>query len=490
MTTESALRLDAIVRVSKTGERDYLRSPDQQEADIRAWADERGYEIVTVHRAIDESAGKGAYPAIEEAKERALDGITDGAVVAYLSRYSRNTLYGLQTVATLLDAGRHFFAIDCPFNLRTKEGRKYLTNQLAEAEYEWHVRREGFMRGVRDAVANGVHIGVPFGYMRSDGKGTPLAINDAEAPAVRIAWEMRADGHSWQAIADALNASGIMPRPYKRHKVVKQAVWTHKTVRQLVVGREKDVVGNRVYLGTAWNGQHETPGAHPAIVDEDLYARATEARGTKWIGSDDGYLLSGLVRCKSCGYVMTYNGADFLRCRAAQHGDGTCPDPVGVNARKLEEVVVGEFKDRYFDAKLDAHADDDAVADATAKVARLAIRHDNIFASMPADMSGARGENWREHERQAGEALADAEREEAEAKAQARGANLPHDLTADNFDTWPVPDQRTFLAAVFAAVVVRRPARWREPVAARTHVLRRDEVPANNIALIAHVARA
>jgi hypothetical protein len=152
--------------------------------------------------------------------------------------------------------------------------------------------------------------------------------------------------------------------------------------------------------------------------------------------------------------------------------------------------VVGEFKDRYFDAKLDAHADDDAVADATAKVARLAIRHDNIFASMPADMSGARGENWREHERQAGEALADAEREEAEAKAQARGANLPHDLTADNFDTWPVPDQRTFLAAVFAAVVVRRPARWREPVAARTHVLRRDEVPANNIALIAHVARA
>jgi hypothetical protein len=130
-----------------------------------------------------------------------------------------------------------------------------------------------------------------------------------------------------------------------------------------------------------------------------------------------------------------------------------------------------------------------------ALVARLAIRHSAILDSMPAGGHGwRRGENWRERERAAGEALAEAERREADARAQARGADLPRDLTADDVDAMlargEVAAVRTFLAAVFASVVVRRAGRWREPVADRARVLRRDEAPAGNLALIAHVAAA
>ena len=493
-TKESApLRLDGIVRVSKTGDRDYLRSPDQQEADLQRWADRMGHELVHVHVAIDESAGHGAHPAIEAAKERALAGVTDGVVAPYLSRFSRHTVYGLETVSDLLGAGKEFFALDCPFDLRTPEGEKYLTDKLADARYEWRRLRDSFARGVRESIERGVHIGVPFGFQRSDGKGSPLAIDEDEAPAVRMAYELRADGHSWQAVADALNASGIMPRPYTRDGVLQQAVWTYKTVRQLVVGRDGN--GNVVYLGTAWNGEHSTPGAHPAIVDEGVFLAANDARGTKPVGPDEGHLLSGLVRCKACGYAMTYNGADFLRCRAAQHGAGKCPDPAGVNARQLEAVVLAEFKARYLDVELEVHEADDAVDAASADVARLAIRHAALLDAMPDDMTGKAGENWRAREREAREALADAERHEGEAKAKARGAsNVPADLSADDVDAMlargEIADVRTFLAAVFAAIVVRRPNRWREPVLARTRILRRDQAPTNSTALIAHVSAA
>jgi hypothetical protein len=102
----------------------------------------------------------------------------------------------------------------------------------------------------------------------------------------------------------------------------------------------KDTIGNRVYRGTAWNGKHETRGRAPRDGRRRQFRAATQARGTKPPARTEGYLLSGLVRCKTCGYVMTYNGRDFMRCRAAQHGDGRCPAPAGVNAHQLEAVVL------------------------------------------------------------------------------------------------------------------------------------------------------
>lgn len=483
------MKLDLIVRVSRKGDRDNLRSPEQQEADVRRWAQAHGYEIAIVHREIDSSGKTTNRPALNRAKARALSGEVDGIAAAYLSRFSRNTVEGLLLVQELLDADRRFVALDCPFDLRTPDGRRFLTYELANAQAERERATLAFKRGVAESIARGVHIGVPFGYRRSGGRATPLVIDEAEAPAVRLAFRMRADGHSWQAIADALNASEISPRPYKRSDVVKQAVWTHKTARQLVVGREGD--GNRVYVGTAWNGAHATENAHPAIVDADLLAAANEARGTKPVGPDEGHLLSGLVRCRGCGYVMTYNGREWIRCRAAQHGDGRCPAQTSVNARQLEALVVADFKLRLRGG-LDVSGSEasEAVSEAVAETRRLAMRHANVLSLMPDDLSGAQGENWRAQERAAAEALAAAERREAEARDNVRGARLPADLTADTFDTWPIPDQRTFLSALFAAVVVRASERWREPVADRYGIIRRDQSPAHPTALIARIAGA
>jgi DNA invertase Pin-like site-specific DNA recombinase len=423
----AALRLDGIVRVSKTGDRDTLRSPEQQEKDIRRWAKDHGHEIAHVHVAVDQTGRKRTgHPAIEAAKVRALSGVIDGVVAAYVSRFTRNTLYGLTTVAELLDAGKRFFAPECPFDLRTPEGRKYLTGLLAEAEYEGDVKARHFARGVEDAIERGAHLAAPFGLAKGNGKAESLTVVKDEAEQVKRAHELRAAGHSWAAIAAQLNASGAKPRPYKRDGKVMQAVWTHKTVRQLVVG--KGPTGEwSVYLGMAFNGKLCVEDAHPAIVSPELFAAANDTRGTKFAGADGDaeYLLAGLVFCNGCGYRMTYNGAHSLRCRTAQHGAGRCPDP----------------------------------------------------AACPAPQVKATGAEVR-----------DAEAELAEAKAQARGNRLPVDLGLQDARRAPISERRHWLSLVNGAVVVRSARVWREPVADRSVILARDAVPTDSVSLRGFVA--
>lgn len=488
-TTSTPLRLDGIVRVSKTGEREYLRSPDQQKRDLHRWAKEQGHELVHVHVAIDESAGKGGHPAIEAAKERALNGAVDGVVAPYLSRFSRNTLYGLETVQELLDADRHFFSIDCPFDLRTPDGEKYLTDKLAEARYEWRIRKANFARAVQESIERGAHLAARYGYQKANGKGSGLVVVPGEAAQVRRAYELRAGGHTWPAIAAALNESGAKPRPYKRHGVVKQAVWTHKTVRQLVVDGD-------VYLGVAFNGQDRHPGAHEAIVTPELHAEANRVKGTKPLGPSGGYLLSGLVRCSGCGYVMAHqarDGRSYYRCRMAQHGGGRCPAPVNVPAEALEEFVAQTFVDEFLDrATARPVATNGEITAKQQAVEQAKARFDNALEAQLelGKASAAAAKVVKEKAKAAERALARAEDDLAQAEARARAGRLPAKLTAEAFAkarTEDVAEARHWISLVYRCVVVRRSASWREPVGGRIRIVPESEAPADSTSLIGWV---
>jgi DNA invertase Pin-like site-specific DNA recombinase len=481
--SSTPLRLDGIVRVSKTGDRDTLRSPEQQERDIRRWAKEHGHEIVHVHVAIDQTGRKRTgHPAIEAAKKRALDGVVDGVVAAYVSRFTRNTLYGLATVAELLDAGRYFFAPECPFDLRTPEGRKYLTGLLAEAEYEGDVKAGHFARGVEEAIERGAHLAARYGYEKGNGKAEPLTVVKAEAKQVKRAFELRASGHTWPAIAKALNESGAKPRPYKRDGVVRQATWTFKTVKQ--------IVGSEVYTGVAFHGTHRHENAHPAIVSEELYAAANETKGTKPLAPAEGYLLSGLVRCKGCGYAMTYaseRGRLYLRCRSAQHGDGRCPEPAACPAEPLEQLVWEQFEaDNFDDDGLVAEPVEDTNGHMQAASERLAAARTQAKRAMElytlVESESGRGQAA-EQVKAADREVAAAERGLGEARNRVRRSRLPGNLTAEEARAFPIPDRRHWLSSVYAAVVVRKARVWREPVADRQRVVPIDDAPGNGTAL-------
>jgi site-specific DNA recombinase len=456
-------KLDAIVRVSRKGDRDNLRSPEQQEADVRAWAKRSGAEIVAVHVEVDSSGKTTNRPALNRAKARALNGEVDGIAAAYLSRFSRNTVEGLLLVQELLDSGRMFVALDCPFDLDTPDGRRFLTYELANAQAERERATLAFNRGVKESIARGVHLGVPFGYRRSGGRATKLVPDEREAPVVRLAFELRADGHTWPSIATRLNEGDVMPRS--------GGAWTHKTVRQMVT--------NRVYTGTAWNGDWEKQNAHEAIVTPEVFASANRRKGTKPQGPTEGYLLSGLIRCSGCGYAMTHNvqnGRRYYRCRAAQHGDGRCPAPVNVAAEQVETWAWGEFEGRYFtpDGKARPVQSNGRVDRARKRVEEADSRYSDALDLAIGSTGSERARAQRKAKvDRAEQELVAAEGELAAAEAEAHAADLPDRLTIEEARKAPVADRRHWLAIVFAAVVVRKARVWREPAADRARIVDR-----------------
>jgi hypothetical protein len=487
--TPTGLTLDGIVRVSKRGGREVLRSPAQQEADIRRWADDHGHTIAMVHVAIDESAGHGAHPAIEAAKARALDGDTDGCVAAYISRFARTVLYGLETVNDLLAAGKYFFSPDCPFDLKTPDGERFLTDKLSDARYQWRMYKENFDRNVTEAIERGVHINVPFGYQRSEGRGSPLAPNDTEAPTVIEAARLRADGWSWPRIARELNAHWCPPRVTKRKGVEWQAEWNHTTVHQML---KQDV-----YRGWAYSKPHVNKAAHPPLIDPDTWARVEAARGVKHDRPAEGYELTGLVRCAGCGYAMmhnTDNGRRYYRCKRRTVSKDRCPAGTNIPAAELETLVMQRFAREHLREEATGEAvtqdESQALAEVEAANAHMQAVVDTwtdvraVTGKLTADQATRQGNDIRA----ASARVSAAEGALYDVRAAARGHDMLGKLTIAAFNDASASERRHYLSLMYRAVVCRPADGWREDVGNRFTILTAvGEAPVNGMPLIREV---
>lgn len=352
-------------------------------------------------------------------------------------------------------------------------------------DHENRKRAERAADNVRKAIIEKrAHLSAPFGYVKP-GKGARLKVEQGEAAIVREIFERRADGWSWPRIADALNAGPVKPRPYKRHGQIRQAGWKPAHLRTMV--------SNEVYLGTAFNGKAlRVPGAHPAIVSPQLFAKANRVQGRKFSGPSEGYLLSGLVRCASCGYVMahTRGSARDGAPRYYQCQQRTCKSRVSVPAVQLEDLAREQFASLVAELpEYEAVADDVALIEAEAALAQAEghlARMLDRFGSLDLDQSEQQIiEGQIEAARKARRDAAD--RVERERHA-ANGIDLPTSLTVDSFDAEPVEQRRHLLALVFGCFVARKAATWREDVGQRVRVFRRDQAPTNSTALIPFVA--
>lgn len=414
--------------------------------------------------------------------ERVLEGIRSGeyaGVVAFnLKRISRGkTAEVLAMVEDVESLGGKIYDQTGLVSVDDADAEVMTTVQAMMARREWRERRAYLLSSVESAIARGVHLGIPYGYQRPV-KGTPLQILEHEAAQVRRMFELRASGMTWPKIAAACNADGAAPRPYRRDKEEHQARWTHKTVRQIVL--------NPVYTGLAYNGvledgsyKHSKAGAHDAIVTPELYGLANRTRGTKPQGPADGYLLTGLVRCHSCGYSMVYSksgGRSYLRCIPKQHGGAVCSNPAMVPADQLEEYVVDRFERDFLLGLRGRQVADGALADADAA---LEVSKDQLRAAMRyrrelGDASALEREIADEDVEEARSKLRAAELALHDARMAELGADLPPELTVDVFRRQPMPERRHWMSLVYAGVAVRAARRWREPAPERVALVRAE----------------
>ena len=209
-------------------------------------------------------------------------------------------------------------------------------------------------RGMREAASRGFWVTTyaPYGYRKVyvlDGpKKRPKLELDPPADAVaRRIFDMVLQGSSILDVTKALNAEGVASPRGKQ--------WLKTTVHNVLLNEA--YTGTLVWGTTAKDGAPpvRVEDAHPAIVSKRQFQRAKKLLGSRAPKkvhprrSASPYLLSGLLRCETCGKAMTAAEAKsgkytYYVCHSLlKRGSGTCKTP-RLNAKSFEALIVDEIR--------------------------------------------------------------------------------------------------------------------------------------------------
>ena len=316
-------RLDAYIRVSRVGGRegDSFQSPAQQRSAIEQWAKLRGVEIASWWTDLDQTGGKLSRPEFDKALARVRAGETGGVVVSKLNRFSRaGVADALKLIEEIYAAGGEIASVEEGLDPTTAAGKFGMTLFLALGEMQRTQIGDAWRTAQANAVERGAHVGhVPLGYRKA--KGQALEPNE-DAAKVKLVFKAAAD--------EGLDAARNLMRDF----------WPEREWNRAAAAT---FLANVAYLGRVELGEFVNETAHPALVDEATFALA-QVPGTNGKTASADFPLSGVAVCAACGgpLVGSRGGRDQhrrYRCNANERKGGSCPEPLSVNAERLEALV-------------------------------------------------------------------------------------------------------------------------------------------------------
>ncbi len=211
------------------------------------------------------------------------------------------------------------------------------------------------LRGMREAATRGFWMTTyaPYGYRRvyvQDGikKRPKLELNPPADAVVRRIFDMVLQGKSILDVTKTLNAEGTPTTNGKK--------WLKTTIHTML--DHEAYTGTLVWGAKAKDGAPpvRVENAHPAIVSKRDFQQARKllaSRAPKKMNprrASSPYLLSGLVKCETCGKAMTAAEAKSGRytyyiCHSLlKRGKGTCETP-RLNAKNFEKLIVNEIRE-------------------------------------------------------------------------------------------------------------------------------------------------
>lgn len=373
-----AVRVLGVVRVSK--ERDGTVSPEIQVTAITDYCRARGYQLVDVVEGLDQSGSQRRsawWPTLDRAVGAVESGEYDGIVVWKFSRTARHRLKWAVALDRVESASGILESATEQFDTTTSAGR-FARGMVAEmnafeAERIGEVWQEAHDARVR---AGRPHSGKErWGYLYDRGEKLHKP-HPEQGPVLADLYRRYVAGESIGRLVRWLNAHG--------HRTVRGGQWTDSTLRkQLDSGF---AAGLFLFRGQRHDGVHEP------VIDQVLWQGYLDARVTrrKVPSRREGspYLLSGLVRCARCGWVMVAFREDLTRRRKTplKPGEPTvrlswccrrCPEvgvgPVGYVASWRVEAAVLAYAESVA-AQVEEHPDAQVAADARRTLVEVEIQ--------------------------------------------------------------------------------------------------------------------
>ncbi|MBF0387966.1 MAG: recombinase family protein [Candidatus Omnitrophica bacterium] len=274
-------------------------------------------------------------------------------VVYKVDRLSRSLLDFSQLLQFFDEHGVAFVSITQQFNTNTSMGRLTLNILLSFAQFEREIISERTKDKMGAARKRGQWLGgkPPLGYKRDD-KAKKLVIVPEEAELVRRIFDLYLTGHPSVEIAQILSRDGILSRPWTQKNGTARGNKRFGNTRVLFILKNHLYIGKLKYGGQIYLGQQ------PAIIDEDTFNKAQEMIKNNRVDrknikntSCTGF-LSYLLKCKSCGAVMTHTYSlkkgkykyRYYVCTSAQkHGYSSCPNK-SIPAQVIEDAVIDRLK--------------------------------------------------------------------------------------------------------------------------------------------------
>jgi site-specific DNA recombinase len=365
----TAPRAAIYCRVSDKGARDAY-GMDSQERECRAYAAERGWQVVTVYREWHTGAELFERPEMTRLREAMRQRAFDVLLVHRVDRLARNLNHQGYILAEVEQAG-------VLWESATEDLSDPLTGGIlravigAFAEMDRGKIAANSARGKREKVAGGRPLGQgkpSYGltWRRDDaGKHIGWTEDPATIGHLRRIFADYDQGSSLRALGRALEADGVLP-PY--HERTGSTTWQASSLRSILTDRvyigqgEAFRTESRKVLDRA-TGRRVTQrrsrsadervrlpaGAAPVIIDPAQFARvqtrlqgnqsrATDFRTTR--NPEVGILRRGLAYCGQCGnrlVVVTSRGVPSYRCEGRERTG--CPSAVTIPVAQVDDAV-------------------------------------------------------------------------------------------------------------------------------------------------------
>ncbi|MCA9178652.1 MAG: recombinase family protein, partial [Planctomycetales bacterium] len=210
------------------------------------------------------SGGNMDRPALQSLLTKIRECQLDIIVVYKVDRLTRS-LADFAKLVELFDAcGVSFVSVTQSFNTTSSMGRLTLNVLLSFAQFEREVTGERIRDKIAASKKKGMWMGdvVPLGYKVIDRK---LFIVPEEAETVRLVFQRYRELRSLPALQRDLRAQGIVTRQRK--------LATGRTIGGIpfMVGALVSLLRNRTYIGEINHRGKSYPGAHDAIIANDVF---------------------------------------------------------------------------------------------------------------------------------------------------------------------------------------------------------------------------
>ncbi len=344
-----AVRVALYARVSTDMQTENALSIPAQLAEMKLLADSRGWQVVAEFVDPGFSGTSMDRPNLQAMLAAAESGSFDVLLVHELSRLSRSIFDTFDIFDRLGQLNIGFASVKEPHFDFSTTGRFFLTIMAAINQYYVDLLRMHVAKAKRQRAREGLYNAsiLPYGYRRAADPKLPPVVDPDTARAVRMAFELYADGkHSFEDVAAALNAEGF-----------------RTTSGRKFTGEAVDVIlHNRFYTGLVVYGQRKKnqppevfPGQHEPIISTELFEQVEAARNKRYLGSRSAqphwrvYLVNGIVYCDACGRrlrAQTTHTGSYYREVSTERGYHDCPDAKrGARADLIEEQLAFIFRD-------------------------------------------------------------------------------------------------------------------------------------------------